>query len=60
MLYIYFYKEEYLVGYLKFTVEILHNHFFYFEKLQSIKKDTLKHWHLQCTKPITLYLSLIL
>ena len=60
MVYIYYHKEEYLERHLKFIVEILQNHFyyFYFEKLHSLEKDTLKHWDLQWTKPIILPYSL--
>ena len=58
VIYILYYKEEYLERYLKFTVKILQNHFFnHFEKLQSIEKVTLKHWDLQYTKPIILFIS---
>ena len=42
MLYICYYNKEYLEGYLKITVEILENKFFYFGKYTQYRERYFK------------------
>lgn len=56
-IYIYYCNKEYLERKLKNMVKILEKQFFILKNIHSAEKDIFKHWDLQYTKLIILFIS---